>query len=139
MLHFLGVLVVILVVLIVALAVAKIVLSIKYGWPAKIPFYIVEFLNADKNSNWFAVGYLINGECYRLKLRQFKTYEAAAQSVNSIVNATSIYNTKKKLIAASHCIPEDRMIGLTDLVLVPSWVSKIMNFSILSCFSKISK
>lgn len=139
MLHFLGVLVVILVVLIVALAIAKIVLSIKYGWPAKIPFYIVEFLNADKNSNWFTVGYLINGECYRLKLRQFKTYEAAAQSANSIVNATSIYNTKKKLIAVSHCIPEDRMIGLTDLVLVPSWVSKIMNFSILSCFSKISK
>lgn len=139
MLHFLGVLVIIIVALILALAVTKIVLFVKYGWPAKIPFYIIEFLNAEKNSNWFAIGYLINGECYRLKLRQFKTYEAAAKSVDSIVTATNNYNTKKKLISASHCVTEDKLINITDLSLVPSWVSKVMNFSISSCLSKISK
>lgn len=139
MLKFLGVIALIAVVLVIAFVVAKIVVSVKYGWPSKIPFYIIEFLNVDKNSNWFSIGYLINGECYRLKLRQFKTYELAKQSIDSMVNAINSYSTKKKLISASYCVPEDRIINVTDLSLVPTWAFKLMNFSISLCFSKTSK
>lgn len=139
MLHFLGIVALIAIILIVAFFITKAVLSVKYGWPAKIPFYVVEFLTAEKKSNYFTIGYLINGECYRLKLRQFKTYEIAKENIPLIVNAANRYNTKKKLIAASHCIPEDRLISISDTDIVPNWVIKIMTFSITSCFSKTSK
>ena len=139
MLHFLGVLALIAVILVVAFAITKTVLWIMYGWPARIPFYIIEFLTADGKSNYFAVAYLINGECYRLKLRQFKTFEIAKQNIILIVDAANNYNTKKKLIAASHQIPENRLLNITDLHLVPTWVSKIINFSFSSCFSKTLK
>lgn len=139
MLKFLGICVIILAVLILAFFITKIVLFTKYGWPSKIPFFIVEFVTTKGNSNYFAVAYLIDGEYYRLKLRQFATYDAANASVNSIVDTMNRYTKKKKLIEASFRITEERLVGITDIKIIPNWVVKLMSFRLPLCSLKQSK
>lgn len=130
MLRFLGIVVLVIIALILAFFITRFVLIFKYGWPAKIPFYIVEFVTVNKNSNYFAIAYCIDGDYYRLKLREFKTFEDAQAHVDSIVDAVNRYSTKKKLIRASHHITDERLLSITDLELVPKWVTKFMNFNI---------
>lgn len=139
MLKALGIIALVVIVLIIAFFITKVVLWVKYGWPSKIPFYIIEFVTVDKKSNYFAVAYIIDGEYYRLKLRQFATYELAKENVQSIVNTINRYNKKKKLINVSHRVDSERLLSVYDIDIVPNWVVKFMNFSISSCFSKTSK
>lgn len=136
MLKFLGICVIVLAVLILAFFITKIVLFTKYGWPAKIPFFIVEFITAKGTSNYFTVAYLIDGEYYRLKHRQFPTYDIAKASIDPIVDTMNRYTKKKKLIEASFRITEERLVGITDIKIIPTWVVKFMNFRLSSCSSK---
>lgn len=138
MLKTLGIVVLVIAILLAAIIITRIVLFIKYGWPAKLPFYIVEFVTADKKSNYFTIAYSINNEVYRLKLRQFPTYDEAKSNVESIVATTNRYTTKKKLIVASHTIPTERLLFIEDLKLIPTWVIKFMNFTSI-CLSKTVK
>lgn len=138
MLKTLGIVVLVIAILLAAIVITRIVLFIKYGWPAKLPFYIVEFVTADKKSNYFTIAYSINNEVYRLKLRQFPTYDEAKSNVESIIAATNRYTTKKKLIAASNSIPAERLLFIEDLKLIPTWVIKFMNFTSI-CLSKTVK
>lgn len=139
MLKVLGIIALVAIILIIAFFITKAVLWVKYGWPSKIPFYIIEFVTVDGKSNYFAVAYIIDGEYYRLKLRQFATYELAKKHVQSIVNTVNRYNKKKKLINVSHKVDSERLLSIYDIDVVPNWVIKFMNFSISSCFSKTSK
>ena len=136
MLKFLGIVVIIVAALLIAFFITKINIFTKYGWPSKIPFYIVEFVTVDGKSNYFTVAYLIDGEYYRLKLRQFPTFEVAKANVDSIVNTVNRYTKKKNLIEASLHITEERLISVTDIKIVPNWVVKLMNFRLSICSSK---
>lgn len=126
-------------VLLIALFIFKIVVRTKYGWPSQFYFYIIKLVTRDSKQVHYAVAYRIDGEYYRLRFHDYETAEDANKNVETIVTILNGYNTKKQIILASHHTDSERIIEITQLNLVPSWILKITNFAIPVCTSKLAK